>query len=48
MKAIEQGVARVKKSAEELRESATSAIRNAQEILRLHMESRFIQPPPDR
>lgn len=46
LKAIEQGVARMKKSAEELRESASSAIKMAQETVRLRMDKGFIQPPP--
>ncbi|TET45492.1 NADP-dependent malic enzyme [Candidatus Aerophobetes bacterium] len=46
LKAIEQGVARMKKSAEELRESASSAIKIAQETVRLRMDKGFIQPPP--
>lgn len=47
LKAIEQGVARIKRTKEELRELASSAIKKSQEITKLHMEKGFIQPPPE-
>jgi len=47
LKAIEQGVARIKRSKEELRELASSAIKKSQGITKLHMEKGFIQPPPE-
>lgn len=47
LKAIEQGVARIKRSKEELRELASSTIKKSQDITRLHMEKGFIQPPPE-
>lgn len=46
-KAIEQGVARIKRSKEELRELASSAIKKSQETTRFHMEKGFIQLPPE-
>jgi malate dehydrogenase (oxaloacetate-decarboxylating) len=46
-KAIEQGVARIKRSKEELRELASSAIKKSQGITKLHMEKGFIQLPPE-
>jgi len=46
MKAIQQGVARMRKSPQELRESASSMIKNAQQVLKLHMEEGIISPLP--
>lgn len=43
IKAVEQGVARIKKTGEELRESASSAIKVSQQIIKLHMEKGYIQ-----
>jgi len=47
LKAIEQGVARIKRSKEELRELASSTIKKAQEVAKLHMEKGLVQPPPE-
>jgi malate dehydrogenase (oxaloacetate-decarboxylating) len=47
MKAIEQGVARVKLSREELFEKATRIIRESREQTRLLMERGLIKPPPE-
>jgi len=47
LKAIEQGIARIKRTKEELRELASSAIKKSQEITKFHMEKGFIQPPPE-
>ncbi len=46
LKAIEQGVARMKRSAEELRESAFLAIKMAQETMKLRLDKGLIQSPP--
>lgn len=46
MKAIQQGVARMRKSPQELRESASSMIKNAHKVLKLHMEEGIISPLP--
>lgn len=46
MKAMEQGVARIKKDREELEESASSMIKTSQKTVKFHMEKGFIQPPP--
>lgn len=47
LRAIEEGVARIKKSAQELREGASSAIKAAQETTKLRMDKGFIQPLPN-
>ena len=47
LKAIEEGVARVEKSADELRESASSAIKMAQGTTKVRMDKGFIEPPPE-
>ena len=47
LKAIEQGVARIKRSREELRELAASSIKRSQEINKFHIEKGFIQLPPE-
>jgi malate dehydrogenase (oxaloacetate-decarboxylating) len=46
MKAQEQGVARISRSAEELRQSAETAIRRAQELTAFLMKEGFIAPAP--
>ena len=46
MKAIEQGLARVKKSRAELLENALSLIRRAREQTQSLMQDGFIRPPP--
>lgn len=46
MKAQEQGVARISRSAEELRQSAQTAIRRAQELTAFLMKEGFIAPAP--
>ncbi len=46
MKAQEQGVARISHSAEELRRSAETMIRGAQELTAFLMKEGFIAPPP--
>jgi len=46
MKAIHQGVARIRKTEEELRESASSMIKTSQQAIKFHMEKGFIQSPP--
>lgn len=47
LKAIEQGVARIKKSKQELTELAASTINKPQEVNRLHREKGLIQSPPE-
>lgn len=47
LKAIEQGVARIKRSKEELRELAFSSIKKSQEINNLHIEKGVTQLPPE-
>lgn len=47
LKAIEEGVGRLDRSAEELRESASSAIKVAQETVKLRMERGLIKPLPN-
>jgi malate dehydrogenase (oxaloacetate-decarboxylating) len=46
MKAIEQGVARVRKSRKELYENALALIRRAREETQVLMQDGFIRPPP--
>ena len=46
MKAQEQGVARISRSAEELGQSAETMIRGAQELTAFLMKEGFIAPPP--
>jgi len=46
MKAIQQGVARIKLSKDELQESIFSTIKASQEVVKFHMEKGFIQPLP--
>jgi len=46
MKAIEQGLARVKKSRDELLENALSLIRRARDQTQSLMQDGFIRPPP--
>ena len=47
MKAIEQGVARLKLSRQELYDKAVAMIKHAQELTQLLMKQGFIQPPPE-
>lgn len=47
MKAIEQGIARVKMSRNELYELAYTTIRRAREMIHLIMREGFIPPPPE-
>ena len=47
LKSIEQGVARVKPSRQELYERASSIIRNARQSTELLMKHGLIKPPPD-
>ena len=47
MKAIEQGVARVKMSREELYETASKTIKAARDMVSAMMREGFIPPPPD-
>ena len=47
MKAIEQGVARLKISREELYDRSVEKIRNARETVRVMMEEGLIPPPPE-
>jgi len=46
MKAIEQGVARTRRTKEELRESASTIIKASQETVKFHMEKGVIQSLP--
>jgi malate dehydrogenase (oxaloacetate-decarboxylating) len=46
MKAIDQGVARVKKSRKDLYENALAMIRRAREETQFLMQDGFIRPPP--
>ena len=46
LKAIEQGVARKKISRRELTDRATAAITRPQDIMKLLMKGKIIQPPP--
>jgi malate dehydrogenase (oxaloacetate-decarboxylating) len=46
MKAIDQGVARVKKSRKDLYENALALIRRAREETQSLMQDGFIRPPP--
>ena len=46
LKSIEQGVARVKRSKQELYERATAIIQNARESTKLLMKQNLIKPPP--
>jgi len=47
MKAIEQGVARIKKSRDEVYEEAYRKIKAARDQTKLLMEKGFIPPPPE-
>ena len=47
LKAIEQGVARVKRSKEELMKMAEETIRNARETVQVLMREKLIPPPPE-
>lgn len=47
LKAIEQGIARVKPTREELVKSAEESIKSAREMVRLMMESKLIPPAPE-
>src|SRR5438132_437179 len=46
MKAIEQGIARVRKTRNELYDNAIALIRRARELTQLLMQDGFIRPPP--
>jgi len=46
LKAIEQGVALVKKSRQEIYEDAEKVIRRAREETKFLMDGKFIQPAP--
>ena len=46
LKAIDQGVARVKPSKKELHERASAIIKNARESTHLLMKHGLIEPPP--
>ncbi len=47
LKSIEQGVARVKPSKQELHERASAIIKNARESTALLMKKGLIKPPPN-
>ena len=47
LKAIEQGVARVKRTKDELMRMAEEKIRNAREQVQLLMKEGYIPPPPN-
>jgi malate dehydrogenase (oxaloacetate-decarboxylating) len=47
MKAIDQGVARIKKSRNEVYEEAYKKIKAARDQTKLLMEKGFIPPPPE-